>query len=273
MKLPKNIFLDIDGTVKNYGSPISPTVKKALKDAKQNGHIIFFATGRSKNLLPLDELEGLDIDGFVCSSGALIIHNGKEVFNSTMSERDLAFLREKLKAVNAPSIFNTSDCLYSTDEELAYIRRIYTGANIPKAVSEPFLNAVETKKKWEPDSVEKLIYFESGMSIEEMNDYLNGAYHIDGYSFGGALHGSGEIIPLGISKAESIKRIEKMLNLDHSNTIAIGDGGNDVEMLKYAPCGIAMGNAKAYIKAAADVVCDSVENDGVARAFESLGII
>ena len=54
--------------------------------------------------------------------------------------------------------------------------------------------------------------------------------------------------------------------------MAIGDGMNDVAMIRYAGIGVAMGNAKAAVQAAADYVTASNAQDGVAEAIEKFAL-
>ncbi|MGQ9492786.1 MAG: Cof-type HAD-IIB family hydrolase [Anaerolineae bacterium] len=77
-----------------------------------------------------------------------------------------------------------------------------------------------------------------------------------------------EIITPGISKATGMSRVAKYLGVTREETIAIGDGDNDVEMLEWAGLGIAMGNASSAAKAVADWIAPSVEEDGVASALQ-----
>ena len=56
-------------------------------------------------------------------------------------------------------------------------------------------------------------------------------------------------------------------------TVAFGDGGNDISMVERAGVGVAMGNGIAELKAVADMVTSSVDDDGVARALQKLGLI
>lgn len=79
-----------------------------------------------------------------------------------------------------------------------------------------------------------------------------------------------EFVKKGISKIEAIKRIATILNIDKENIVAIGDGENDINMLKYCGCGIAMGNANANVKQIADIITDSNNEDGVGNALELL---
>jgi hydroxymethylpyrimidine pyrophosphatase-like HAD family hydrolase len=60
---------------------------------------------------------------------------------------------------------------------------------------------------------------------------------------------------------------------DIADTIAIGDGCNDIEMLDLCATGVAMGNASDIVKAHADIVTDRIDNDGLYKAFETLGLI
>ena len=62
-------------------------------------------------------------------------------------------------------------------------------------------------------------------------------------------------------------------NLSVEESIAFGDGGNDVDMLLAAGIGVAMGNASDKVKAAADEVCGSVEEDGVYHYLKNKGLI
>lgn len=72
-----------------------------------------------------------------------------------------------------------------------------------------------------------------------------------------------DIIPLNGSKALGIQKTLEHFNLTKEQAIAFGDGNNDIPMLKSVGIGIVMGNAGAEVKKMADVVCDSVENDGI----------
>ncbi len=55
--------------------------------------------------------------------------------------------------------------------------------------------------------------------------------------------------------------------------MAFGDGGNDIAMLKHAGIGVAMGNSNDTVKAAADYVTDTVDNDGVIKALKHFGLV
>ncbi|MDL2209124.1 HAD-IIB family hydrolase, partial [Parabacteroides sp. OttesenSCG-928-O15] len=82
-----------------------------------------------------------------------------------------------------------------------------------------------------------------------------------------------DVVPRGSSKAVGIDKILEHFGIALEETMAFGDGGNDVEMLQHVPLGIAMGNADEGVKAMADYVTDTVDNDGVLKALKHFGVL
>ncbi len=78
-----------------------------------------------------------------------------------------------------------------------------------------------------------------------------------------------EVIPPGISKGEAVAWLAQCLGVAQEHVLAVGDQENDLEMIRWAGTGVAMGNAPANVKAAADWVAPPVEEDGAAVALEN----
>ena len=76
-----------------------------------------------------------------------------------------------------------------------------------------------------------------------------------------------EMLPRGVSKARGLARVAQSLGVTPQETVAIGDGDNDIEMLQWAGLGIAMGNGMAGVKAVADWIAPPVAEDGAAVAL------
>ena len=76
-----------------------------------------------------------------------------------------------------------------------------------------------------------------------------------------------EFVKKGMKKIEAIKLLLKKLNIDSSEAIAMGDGENDIDMIQYAGCGVAMGNATEDVKSIANIVTDTNDNNGVGKAL------
>ena len=81
-----------------------------------------------------------------------------------------------------------------------------------------------------------------------------------------------ELVPKGIDKAQSLRRLLAKINLTPADMIAFGDGYNDLSMLKLAGMGVAMANAAPEVRADADYITLSNEEDGVAAALEHFGM-
>ena len=77
----------------------------------------------------------------------------------------------------------------------------------------------------------------------------------------------------GINKATGMERYLKAAGIAREDSIAVGDGPNDLQMMEYAGIGIAMGNAREEVKERADMVTSSIDDDGIYRAFETLGLL
>ena len=73
-------------------------------------------------------------------------------------------------------------------------------------------------------------------------------------------------MPLGVDKGLGLRQLTEHLGLDRGEVMAIGDGGNDEGMLRYAGLAVAMGNANDYVKSLCHRVTDDNDHDGVANA-------
>ena len=77
----------------------------------------------------------------------------------------------------------------------------------------------------------------------------------------------------GVTKASGMDVFLRYYGIDRSRSMAFGDGGNDVEMIRHAGVGVALGNAVDAAKRAADYVTATVDDDGVLRALQHYGVL
>ena len=82
-----------------------------------------------------------------------------------------------------------------------------------------------------------------------------------------------DVTAKGNTKQNGIDQIIRHFGIKLEETMAFGDGGNDISMLRHAGIGVAMGNAKEEVKQAADYVTASIDDDGIAKALKHFGII
>jgi hydroxymethylpyrimidine pyrophosphatase-like HAD family hydrolase len=79
-----------------------------------------------------------------------------------------------------------------------------------------------------------------------------------------------DVAPHGVTKASALEAVRRTLGVEPSRTVAVGDGRNDVEMLEWAALGVAMGQAPEPVRAAADEVTGTIEDDGVVDVLRRL---
>ena len=101
--------------------------------------------------------------------------------------------------------------------------------------------------------------------VEKLSPYFDVQRHQSDYSF--------DLTLKGVSKAVGIEKLVERLNRKIDDTIAFGDGRNDIEMLETVGIGVAMGNAVPEAKAVADYETDRIENDGIVKALEHFKLL
>ncbi len=253
-----NFFFDIDGTLISGSYTPSDAVIKALRYARSNGCRIFLNTGRTKITLP-PALTSLDcIDGFCCGCGTYIEYAGKPILEKYVSAEDaveLVHLYKRFGVTECMYFEGVDDVFYCGEEYLPFADIRYIKIPSPEAAQQ-MLNGKKINKF--------TLHFKSPVQQKELFSVLSEKYQImpcPTYY---------EIIPKGFDKGKAIELTEKLLGLDRSLSVAVGDSANDIKMLEYTPISVAMGNATDDIKALCTMVTDTVKNDGVAKLIYDL---
>ena len=266
MKMDKKIiFLDLDGTLTNDEKKITPKTKEALMDIQKRGHIVALASGRPTPGMGFiaKELELEKYGGYVMSfnGGKIIDWKTKEtVFENTLDRKYLPDLIRYARQNNLGLItYDNKQGLVATRVDPYVMLETVKINRIPA-----FLTDVVKYVDYNPNkclyTVDPEIseYHEKRLA-EKFGDVLS-VYRSTDYFI--------EIVPKGIDKAASIKVLIDKLNIPHENTIACGDGFNDLSMIKYAAVGVAMENAVDAVKESADYITASNNDDGIAEVVE-----
>ena len=271
----KYVFLDVDGTLVNFMGEIPESAVYALKKAQANGHKIMLATGRQKSQIHKFLFEKIDFDGIVASSGAYIEYGGKVVFESRPSPEKLCRMIDFFDKYKIPYFLQSTDRLIALkwcyDEIYAHFEAEGAGKVTLDSV---FGNTDVVDDPKGLDCIEKAAYYYSPLSIEEVQAELGDYYYVVSYSLGletNLYHG--EITFDKVNKAVGIEKFMAAAGAPMTSSIAIGDSGNDLEMIKAAGVGICMGNGADEVKAAADIVTTHINDDGIYNALVKLGLI
>lgn len=266
MKMDKKIiFLDLDGTLTNDEKKITRKTKEALMDIQKRGHIVALASGRPTPGMGFiaKELELEKYGGYVMSfnGGKIIDWKTKEtVFENTLDRKYLPDLIRYARQNNLGLItYDNKQGLVATRVDPYVMLETVKINRIPA-----FLTDVVKYVDYNPNKClytvdHEISEYHEKRLAEKFGDVLS-VYRSTDYFI--------EIVPKGIDKAASIKVLIDKLNIPHENTIACGDGFNDLSMIKYAAVGVAMENAVDAVKESADYITASNNDDGIAEVVE-----
>lgn len=275
MKNIKLVALDLDGTLFNSESQISPKTKEIIKKATDAGVYVVISTGRPFKGIPFQQFEGLGIKYAITTNGSGVYEMDpmKPIFVDTMSN-DISFpIIDYLStknvhfdafcdggAISTHSCIEFIDKLILPDELKYYLRATRTRVDDVKE----YLLANNTALQKMTLNFQK---DESGVFIdrEDVKEYLTSNPKITVVS-GGFMNL--EFTKAGVNKGVGLTQLAKHLNVPIEQTMAIGDTENDIEILKASGFSVAMGNAIDEVKKIADFVTLSNDEDGVGYAIE-----
>ena len=257
----KLLATDLDGTLLRGGKPVSAGNIAAARAAAQAGTIVTIATGRMyRAALPVAEALGLDVP-IITYNGALIKSTSGKVYYEQYLDEDI--------------------CRRITDfaAERGWYLQSYSGDGLYYSAYNDFSRRYEQSQKV---SGEDIGYAGMRDKVEKMykmliitpdpaltHDWMEqlAAEFGDTITLTQSSKDFIEIISPGISKASALVRLADMLNIDISETMAIGDANNDLPMLKAAGFSVAMGNSTDEVKAVTDAVTGNCDDDGWAQAI------
>lgn len=261
----KIMVLDIDGTLTNSEKKITQKTHDALIDYQERGGKIAIASGRpTKGVIPYAEkLELEKYGGFVMPfNGGRIINckSGETVFSANLP---LEVLPEICKEVYKTNIgINTyeGDNLIVGNGVNKYtkIESSIIGLDIKEVEDFTAYVNFDVNKCLLSGDPNEVIKLEKVLS-KSLGDKL-GIFRSEPFFL--------EVVPKGIDKALSIDRLIKTLGIKTEECIACGDGFNDITMVDYAGLGVGMANANEKLKAVANFITKSNDEDGIAYVVE-----
>lgn len=254
----KIAFFDIDGTVLDFGSVrMNPPVLYALRELRKGGIRCFAATGRPPYFLSEEIM--LHFDGALCFNGGLCYDKSGVISRNPMNKQDV--LR-----VIANAASHKHPVTVTTDREY--------GSNGFDPLLEAYLGISEhtsqVTDRFDSFLEEDIYQMMIAAPKEEDAALLDGTRFVKSARWWDE---GADIIPRDGGKAMGIAQVLRHYGLKREECIAFGDGGNDLDMIRYAGVGVAMGNAGEELKAEADYVTDSCADDGVYTALLHFGLI
>lgn len=269
----KLLAIDIDGTVLNSHSEISQMTKESIRKAISAGAVVLLCTGRRfRTALPIISELGLK-HPVIIHNGVVIkeVESGATIYNKYLDQKKcleaLSFIKDHGKN---PVIFvdrynDGIDMLIEARGLIHPYQQEYLGANA---------NFIKYVDEVRPEDIKNCIQ----LSLIDDLDPLSAMEEKFRARFGQGLRThivKNVVFPGWIfevynpesSKWNAIVEMARRYGIDPARTVAVGDDRNDMEMIRRAGCGVAMGNAVIDVKKAADLVVGSNDEDGLVEVI------
>ena len=242
----KAVFFDIDGTLVSFETHAVPeSARRAIERLRERGIKVFISTGRL--LRHTEVVRDIEVDGYVTVNGSYCVtRDGKTIFERSFPHDTVERIFRLMEEIGFQAAFMTHEDIYVdrlservlTIAEMIHIMPVlqvcpYVGEEIERRIMPQLPECVGSR--WIPTFM--------------------------------------DINMRGTDKSVGARKVMEYYGLSMSEAMAFGDGGNDLPIVRDAAVGVAMGNACEELKAAADYVSSSVDEDGISRALEHFGLI
>ena len=256
----KAVFFDIDGTLLSHKTNSVPdSARRALAQLREKGILTFIATGRHISMLQqMQPLEGLRFDGIVSLNGQYCRNEQGIIYHCPIDPADIAILLSFLKENPHPCILVEEDRMYiNFHNDLV--------EKVQAAIHSDMPALGDLNRGYTHPIYQAILY----MSEEDQRKLppMPGI-RLTSWTLGGA-----DLIPATGGKAAGIAKVLQHYGIDKAETMAFGDGQNDVDMFRAVGTAVAMGNACREAKEAAHYITDPVDEDGIYNALKHFGIL
>jgi Cof subfamily protein (haloacid dehalogenase superfamily) len=256
--------LDIDGTLMNWGGDISPLVVDAVEKARMCRNHVILATGRNiVATMPVAEHLGIRRGWAVCSNGAVTIRLNPAIPGGYDIVEKVTFNpRAALELVRQ----EMPDAFYAV-EDLGVGFRVSEEFPMGELVGRQ--RVVKDFDELCHDEATRVVVRAPGADVSHFDELvkrigLSDVTYAVGYS------AWLDLTPPGVSKASALEMLRRQLGVYPDHTVAVGDGNNDIDMLRWAGQSAAMGNAPERVREAAHEIVGTVEEDGVLTVLNRL---
>lgn len=263
----KIIALDLDGTLKNSQNQITPKTKEALIECQKRGMIVVLASGRPTPGLRHEakELELAKYGGILLSfNGARVydIASDKVIFEKVIKKSEADEMYDRAKQFGLACMTYEGNAILTEDDNDKYVQ-------VEKQINDMTIQHTDHFKEAFNHDVNKVLLTGEPDYLAQIEEEFKAPYE-NRLSIYRSSPFFIEIMAQNIDKAASLAKLCEALHLTKEEMIAFGDGFNDISMIQFAGCGVAMGNAQAPVKEAADLITLSNDEDGIYEVLKKL---
>ena len=258
----KALFFDIDGTLVSFNThKVAQSTIEGLNIAKERGIKIFISTGRPLSFINnLEDIEHL-IDGYITTNGSYNFMGKSVISMHSIPKEEVLTLVDYLNKHEYPAILVGTDNTAVINHKPIVDRIIIDTLNITNI---DFSITAETVLQQDILQITPFITQEQqDIIMPQIPHCASERWHPEFI----------DTVNKQASKGKALSDIVAYNDLLISETMAFGDGGNDISMLLKAGVGVAMGNANDNVKAMANYVTSSADDDGIYKALKYFEVI
>lgn len=253
----KAAFFDIDGTLLSFTSHrVSEGTIRAFRKLHEHGVRTFISSGRPMVLIP--EMP-VTFDGYITMNGGLVFTAGgqrKVLLSNPIPHEDSERWLDYAKMHNICTMVFTADNMMA-----AQIDPIGLKIREQLEFQMPPIMDIDDMRNKEAYQLIAIMPQDADKEVAALLPHCRLPRWHPAFT---------DIVAAGNSKASGMEAICRHFGIKQEETLAFGDGGNDIEMLQWAGIGVAMGNAADMVKANADRVTTDVDNEGIEQAVNEL---
>ena len=277
----KLIFLDIDGTLTMPGSNEPPqSALDAIRAAQKKGNLVFLCSGRNPGMLA--PLLKYGFDGFISCAGGYVTVGEELIYDMPMTPEEAKTAVEKLHSTGVFCTVECRDGAFGDSDIGEFIESSIGSDSKGNSEIERWRKALASSLHIRPISeydgtpaYKVVIMCLHPEQLIPAKEVLEDKYNFVVQEITDPAHRciNGELINRKYDKGRAILRVCEHLGVPVSDTYGFGDSMNDLEMIETVGTSVCMANGAKALKKISDVVCPSVEEDGLAKAFEQLELV
>lgn len=270
----KMVGLDLDGTLLSEKKELLPYTMDVLRRALDSGIVVLVATGRPWMGVPEELRKFPGMRYALTSNGARVIDTDTgEILEEHLLPPELA-----KKTLEICGKYDTLQEVYfdgqgyAEADKMAHVEKYHRNPNMweyfrtTRKPVEDLFGMIDRENRG-LDKVQALF-----ADMEERKKAWKDLEAVRGLELVGSLKYNIEINAAGVNKGTGLVRLGKLLGIKREEIMACGDGDNDTVMLSEVGFGVAMANAEEQVKAAADYITESNDEEGAAKAIEKFAL-
>lgn len=278
----KIIFFDIDGTLSDSIVGIPKSTIQSIKDLKENDHMVFISTGRTRDMIQ-DDILAMEFDGIIAGGGSHIEFNNKILLEHYIPISSLKKAIETLEKNKINYSLESRHKVYMTKKMADYLSnnvkvlREKQNSEMQKLMNErEKIQYADTMKDFNINTspISKICFVCDELEqIEFIRKSIGDEFQLIFHESPSGDVFNGEIVIKGFNKGSAVKKVCEYLNISKKDTVAFGDSMNDLDLIEVVHHGVAMGNAVNILKEKAKAICESVTDDGIYKELKRIQLI